>query len=183
MKKKISGNKIYIWCFCALLTILSLLLFLPETTVHREERELALQQLCLERLQKLAAICVHYAKCNNNVFPEDIMQTRSAAEELKSKGFLKEESLILCPSTRNTFPRTSYHFIPGIKLSMSKKMPCVIEKLTNHERKLGVIYVDGTVEQLEHNCRNYLELLPLFKGITPEEKRLLEIHLKRLDIP
>ena len=125
-----------------------------------------------------------YAKANNGNFPADIMQEKSATEILLEQSLLPEPNVVICPSTRKRFPASSYHFSPGVTASMSKKMPCVIEKITNHDRVLGVIHVDGTIKRIKHESQNYSALFPLLsEGLTEQEKQFLATHLKRLDIP
>ena len=158
-------------------------LFLPDSVVGRKEREYALRRECERRLEALSEVCRSYALCGNGTFPADAMREKSVPERLFEMNLLSDTSLVSCPSTRIRYPKSAFCFIPGVRLDMSPKMPCVIEKITNHDRMIGVIYVDGTTAQLHHDCQNYSELIRLFPNITPEEKTLLETHLKRLDIP
>ena len=158
-------------------------LFLPDTVVNREAREKALRVRCFENLKKLSAVCQAYADRSGGQFPEDILQEESVPERLHKQGFLPDPSITVCPSTHLHFPKHSCCFIPGVRKGMSPKMPCVIEKITNHDRMIGVIYVDGTCEQLTHQCQSYSELLDLFSGITSGEKEILRTHFSRLDIP
>lgn len=158
-------------------------LFLPDSVVGREERESALRAECGKHLEALSAVCRSYALCGNGTFPGDTMRDMGVPERLFEMGLLPDTSLTSCPSARIRYPRSAFCFIPGVRLTMSPKMPCVIEKITNHDRLIGVIYVDGSTAQIRHDCQNYSELIRLFPNITPEEKILLETHLKRLDIP
>lgn len=158
-------------------------LFLPDPVIGREERESALCHECGKRLEALAEICRSYALGGNGTFPGDAMRDKGVPERLFEMNLLPDTSVTTCPSTRIRYPRSAFCFIPGVRLTMSPKMPCVIEKITNHDRMIGVIYVDGTTAQIHHDCQNYSELIRLFPNITPEEKTLLETHLKRLDIP
>ena len=169
---------------CLILAAAFFVLFLPDSVVGRSKREEALRGQCLENLRALSEVCRKFALVQNGNFPSAAYQSKNIGAVLKEQGFLRNESVICCPSTRTRFPKTSFCFIPGVRQGMSPKMPCVIEKITNHDRMIGVIYVDGSVEQISHECRNYIDLLPLFSGrITSDEKKLLETHLKRLDIP
>ena len=159
------------------------MLFLPDRVIGREEREAAFRAGCGKRLEALSEICRSYALCSNGNFPGDVLRDKGVPERLFEMGLLRDMSLTSCPSTRIRYPRSAFCFIPGVRTDMSPKMPCVIEKITNHDRLIGVIYVDGTTAQLRHDCQNYSELIRLFPHITPEEKELLKTHLKRLDIP
>lgn len=161
----------------------SFTLFLPDRVIGREEREAAFRTECGKRLEALADICRSYALCNNGNFPGDVLRDKGVPERLFEMGLLRDTSLTSCPSARIRYPRSSFCFIPGVRTDMSPKMPCVIERITDHDRMIGVIYVDGTAAQLRHDCQNYSELIRLFPHITPEEKVLLKTHLKRLDIP
>lgn len=184
MKKIFEKHHFFTWLCCLILLLFMGILCIPDRVVTREQREQALQQECMKNLQKLAAVCMKYAKTNNGRFPADIMQEKSAVEILQEKSLLPEQAIVLCPSTNKRFPASSYHFIPGVTLSMSRKMPCVIEKITNHDRVLGVIHVDGTVRQIKHQCQDYSSFFSLLsEGLTVQEKELLRTHLKRLDIP
>ena len=158
-------------------------LFMPDRVIGREERESAFRAECGKHLAVLADICRSHALCSNGNFPGDVLRDKGVPERLFEMGLLPDTSLTSCPSTRIRYPRSAFCFIPGVRLDMSPKMPCVIEKITNHDRLIGVVYVDGTTAQLRHDCQNYSELIRLFPGITPEEKALLTTHLKRLDIP
>lgn len=161
----------------------SFALFLPDQVVGREERESAFRAECGKHLEALSEICRSHALCNNGNFPGDVLRDKGVPERLFELGLLRDTSLTSCPSARFRYPRSAFCFIPGVRLDMSPKMPCVIEKITNHDRMIGVIYVDGTTAQLPHDCQNYSDLIRLFPHITPEEKELLKTHLKRLDIP
>ena len=184
MKKLLEKHHFFTWLCCLILLLFMGILCIPDRVVTREQREQALQQQCINNLEKLAVICLEYAKTHNGSFPADIMQEKSASEILQEQSLLPEQDVVICPSTRKRFPASSYHFIPGITAAMSKKMPCVIEKITNHDRVLGVIHVDGTVRQIKHESQNYSALFPqLSEGLTEQEKQLLATHLKRLDIP
>jgi len=158
-------------------------LFLPDRVIGREEREAALREECGKHLEALSEVCRSYALCGNGTFPGDTLRDKSVPERLFEMELLPDISVTTCPSTRIRYPRSAFCFIPGVRMNMSPKMPCVIEKITNHDRLIGVIYVDGTTAQIRHDCQNYSELIRLFPNITPEEKVLLETHLKRLDIP
>lgn len=184
MKKIFKKHHFFTWLCCLILLLFMGILCIPDRVVTREQREQALQQLCIKNLEELAVICRNYAKANNGNFPADIMQEKSVAEILLEQSLLPEETTVICPSTRKHFPASSYHFIPGVTAAMSKTMPCVIEKITNHDRVLGIIQVDGTVRQIKHESQNYSALFPqLSEGLTEQEKQLLATHLKRLDIP
>ena len=184
MKNILKKHHFITWLCCLILLLVMGMLCIPDRVVTREQREQALQQKCIENLKNLAVTCLKYAQANNGKFPADIMQEKSAAEILQEQSLLPEQDVVICPSTRKRFPASSYHFIPGVTASMSKKMPCVIEKITNHDRLLGVIHVDGTVKQIKHESQNYSALFPLLsEGLTESEKQLLATHLKRLDIP
>ncbi len=169
---------------CVILFVCLLGLFMPGRVIDRKEREEALLAHCGERLALLSGVCRKYAEISQGKFPGDPNPVKMLGEVLKDCGVLQDESLIVCPSTMVCFPKTTFCFIPGTHQGMSPKMPCVIEKITNHERMIGVVYVDGTTAQVSHQCQNYSELLPLFRDkITEEEAKLLLTHLKRLDIP
>ena len=158
-------------------------LFLPDPVIGREGRESAFRSECGKHLEALSEICRSYAAGNKGNFPGDVLREKGVPERLFERGLLRSMDLTSCPSTRIRYPKSAFCFIPGVRLGMSPKMPCVIEKITNHDRMIGVIYVDGTTAQIRHDCQNYSELIRLFPDITPEEKALLKTHLKRLDIP
>ena len=184
MKKLLEKHHFLTWLGCAVLLVCLGLLCIPDPIVTREQRELALQKECLKRLEKLSVICRNYAKANNGNFPADVMGKHMAELLLEQKLIDEQETAILCPSTMKRFPDSSYNFIPGVTVRMSKTMPCVIEKITNHDRIFGVIHVDGSVKQYKHAFQNYQSLFPLLsKNLTEQEKELLKTHLKRLDIP
>ena len=164
-------------------SVVFLALFLPDRVIGREERESAFRDECGKRLKALSEICRSFALCNNGNFPGDVLREKGVPERLFEMGLLRDTSLTSCPSARFRYPRSAFCFIPGVRLNMSPKMPCVIEKITNHDRLIGVIYVDGTTAQIRHDCQNYSELIRLFPHITPGERSLLKTHLKRLDIP
>lgn len=183
LKKKHLRNPVKL-IVCVILGAAFFCLFFPDSIVDPAKREEALRGKCLENLQAISEICQAFAIAENGNFPSAIRQEKSIGEILKEHGLLSDDSLVCCPSAHIRFPKTSFCFIPGVKKGMSPKMPCVIEKITDHDRLVGVIYVDGSVEQISHECKNYIDLLSFFSGrITPNEKKLLETHLKRLDIP
>ncbi|MBR2425628.1 MAG: hypothetical protein IKB16_02690 [Lentisphaeria bacterium] len=185
MKKFLKNHNFITWFSCAVLLLIMATLCIPDKVVTREQRELALQKICLDRLKKLAVICRNYANANGGNFPADAIGQNTTEMLMKNRFLTEQETdLVLCPSTQKYFPASTCHFIPGVTTSMSKKMPCVIEKITNHDRMLGVIHVDGSVSQYKHNFQNYQSLFPLLSRDLPEaEKQLLKTHLKRLDIP
>jgi len=181
--KKFRGGTVVTVLLFLIPFVISFMLFLPDRVVGREERESALRSKCKKQLEALSEICRSFARRNNGNFPGDVLQDKGVPKRLFEMGLLRDTTLTSCPSTKIRYPRSAFCFIPGVRLDMSPKMPCVIEKITNHDRMIGVIYVDGTTAQLHHDCQNYSELICLFPDITPEEKDLLKTHLKRLDIP
>lgn len=167
-----------------ILVLLFSALLIPDRIVNREERDAAFRELCGKRLADLYRVCAAYAE-KYGEFPYAPLGTEGTPALLVRTGFLKENSeLVRCPGVLDLRKQErGYHFLPGVSLSDGEKVPCILERITNHERVIHVVFCDGTVRVIPHEFTSYTELIQAFPEVPPSRRDGFEQHLKRLDIP
>lgn len=150
------NKKILLLVIAGLLVVSCIILFslLPEG--HKASKK-ALLATCGSNLKSISKALRLYASENNDYFPP-----YSGAEGLKllfSLGYLKDESLLICPATSrlstnniigsNSMKNISYEYKGGLK-DNNIISPICWDKESNHPNEgINVLYTNGEIKKMQ----------------------------------